>query len=440
MGTEVDRLIELLQASLAQTLATLSALSGAELDEHSDHACAMGGSVRDLLTHNVDHERMHAGQVYSARYSLKHMQKGEVDRLMADTLRARTDLIASLIGLPDDALDARTPDDQWTIRQMIEHTLYWERHSIDDLLQKKLRARLPYVSPYPELQNVADPIYGPLPVSAGAAPAPDPVLQPATNGDRPSFPWKLWLYTNYDCNLKCSYCVAKSSPNAPRRALGLANVKRLVDEAVELGFQEVFFTGGEPFILNDIYDMLAYASARVKTTVLTNAMLLRGTRLDKLCAIANDSLIVQVSLDGGEPEHHDAYRGAGTWAKTVEGIKQLQERGFRVRLSTTETPANTAYLEKVCEFHRSLGIPDEDHFIRPLAKRGYSKEGLELGMDNLVPEITVNLDGVFWHPLSTDADMQVSKRIFPLATAVERVKQQLEAIAQTGAVPLMTFN
>jgi MoaA/NifB/PqqE/SkfB family radical SAM enzyme len=239
--------------------------------------------------------------------------------------------------------------------------------------------------------------------------------------------------------LRCSYCVAKSSPNAPRRAIGLANVRRLVDEAVDLGFTDIFFTGGEPFILNDIYEMLAYASARVKTTVLTNAMILRGTRLEKLVAIANDNLVVQVSLDGGQPEHHDAYRGAGAWAKTVEGIKVLQERGFRVRLSTTETPANRPHLETICAFHRSLGIPDEDHFIRPLAKRGYSKEGLELGMGNLVPELTVNLDGVFWHPLSTDADMQVSKRMFPLAASYERVKQQLDVMARTGAVPLMTF-
>jgi MoaA/NifB/PqqE/SkfB family radical SAM enzyme len=255
----------------------------------------------------------------------------------------------------------------------------------------------------------------------------------------PELQWKLWIYTNYDCNLRCSYCVAKSSPNAPRRAIGLANVCRLVDEAVDLGFTDVFFTGGEPFILNDIYAMLAYASARVRTTVLTNAMILRGPRLEKLAAIANERLVVQVSLDGGTPEHHDAYRGAGTWAKTVEGIKLLQARGFRVRLSTTETPANTAHLDTICTFHRALGIPDEDHFIRPLAKRGYSKEGLELGMANLVPELTVNLDGVFWHPLSTDADMQVSKKIFPLASAYERVKQQLDVMARTGAVPLMTF-
>jgi len=271
----------------------------------------------------------------------------------------------------------------------------------------------------------------------------EPLMTVVSSSNPPAPPaaflWKLWIYTNYDCNLKCSYCVAKSGPNAARRALGLENVKRLVNEAVELGFEHIFFTGGEPFLLNDIYEMLAYSSARIKTTVLTNAMLIRGVRLEKLCAIANDNLIVQASLDGGRPEDHDAYRGPGTWEKTVEGIKLLQAAGFRVRLGTTETPVNSAHLDKLCEFHRSIGILDEDHFIRPLAKRGYSREGLELGMGNLVPEITVNLDGVFWHPLSTDADMQVNKKIFPLAASVERIKEQLQAIAVTGDVPLMTF-
>src|SRR5258708_1258606 len=154
----------------------------------------------------------------------------------------------------------------------------------------------------------------------------------------PAFLWKLWIYTNYDCNLKCSYCVAKSGPNVPRRALGMEIVKRLVDESVALGFEHIFFTGGEPFLLNEIYEMLAYSSSRIKTTVLTNAMLLRGVRLEKLCAIANENLIVQVSLDGGRPEDHDAYRGPGTWEKTVDGIKLLQAAGFRVRLGSTETP------------------------------------------------------------------------------------------------------
>lgn len=261
------------------------------------------------------------------------------------------------------------------------------------------------------------------------------------NECQPAFQWKLWIYTNYDCNLRCSYCVAKSSPNAPRRAIGLKNAQRLVDEAVALGFSEIFFTGGEPFILKEIYAMLAYSSARVRTSVLTNAMLFTDSRLEQLLAVArgNDNLILQVSLDGGLPEHHDAYRGQGSWQKTVASIQMLQGHGFKVRLSTTETPANSGHLHAVCELHRSLGIPESDHFIRPLARRGYSKEGLELNMSNLLPEVTVNLDGVFWHPLSTDADMQVSKSLFPLSTAVERIQEQMDAIASSGRASLMTF-
>ena len=216
-------------------------------------------------------------------------------------------------------------------------------------------------------------------------------------------------------------------------------MRRLIDDAAQLGFVHAFFTGGEPFLLPDIYDMLAYASARMQTTVLTNAMLLNGPRLQKLVSVANESLIVQVSLDGGRAEDHDAYRGAGSWSRAVEGIRRLQASGFRVRLGTTETAANSAYLRELCEFHRSLGIPDEDHFVRPLAKRGYSREGLELSMANLLPEVTVNLDGVFWHPLSTDADMRVSKRMFPLSTAVERIQHQLDEIARSGNVKLMDF-
>jgi MoaA/NifB/PqqE/SkfB family radical SAM enzyme len=259
------------------------------------------------------------------------------------------------------------------------------------------------------------------------------------NGCGPAFQWKLWIYTNYDCNLRCSYCVAKSSPNAPRRAIGLANAQRLVDEAVALGFGEVFFTGGEPFLLKEIYAMLAYSSARIKTNVLTNGMLFNASRLDQLKAIANNNLTLQVSLDGGVAEHHDAYRGSGTWQKTVDGIHGLLANGFHVRISTTETPANTGRIDEVCVLHRDLGIPESDHFIRPLAKRGYSKEGIELDKANLLPEVTVNLDGVFWHPLSTDADMQISKQMFPLGVAVERIQQQLDEITATGAVSLMTF-
>jgi MoaA/NifB/PqqE/SkfB family radical SAM enzyme len=250
---------------------------------------------------------------------------------------------------------------------------------------------------------------------------------------------KMWIYTNFDCNLRCSYCVAESSPRAPRREIGVDKVKQLVDEAQCLGFEHVYFTGGEPLILNNLFEMLAYSSDRLPTTLLTNAMLLRGKRLEKLCEIRNDNLVIQVSLDGARPEQHDPFRGVGSWAKTVEGINSLQQNSFRVRLSTTETPANSACMEEICEYHRSLGIAEEDHIIRPLAKRGFSNEGMDVGKQNISPEITITKSGVYWHPLSTDPDMMVSERIFPLAEAVSKLSTELKEPNTSSTADLQTF-
>jgi MoaA/NifB/PqqE/SkfB family radical SAM enzyme len=250
---------------------------------------------------------------------------------------------------------------------------------------------------------------------------------------------KLWIYTNYDCNLRCRYCVARSSPRAARRAIGLAELERLVDEALNLGFDHIYLTGGEPLILDEIYAMAACASQRVATTLLTNAMLVKGVRLEKLSAIRNDNLIMQVSLDGAQPEHHESYRGAGSWAGTVQGIQNLIDAGFHVRLATTETPANREHLEAICVYHRALGIPEEDHFVRPLARRGFSTQGIEVGMDSLVPEITVDRDGVYWHPLSTDQDMLIREEIFPLADAVACVRSRLEKASRGELQPNQEF-
>ena len=161
MGKQTDELVQMLFASLTETLGILAHLSDAELDDLSAHPCAMGGTERDLLTHNIDHEQMHAGQVYSLRFSMKKMQKGQVDRLMAETIKARANLISSLIGIDDLDLDRQIPDDDWTVRQIVEHILYWERHSIDDLANGKLKSRLLADRPRSGI-DVADPLEGRL--------------------------------------------------------------------------------------------------------------------------------------------------------------------------------------------------------------------------------------------------------------------------------------
>ncbi len=106
------------------------------------------------------------------------------------------------------------------------------------------------------------------------------------------FPARLWVYTNFHCNLACGYCVVASSPRASRRSLGLERFKALVDEAVVEGFREIYLTGGEPFLERDIVSMLDYASERLPTVVLTNAMLFTGRRRRELAALAGRQRLV----------------------------------------------------------------------------------------------------------------------------------------------------
>src|SRR5947207_3358484 len=161
----------------------------------------------------------------------------------------------------------------------------------------------------------------------GAVPAP-------AEGNRPVGS-RLWLYTNFDCNLHCDYCCVRSSPAAPRRELGLARVQRIAREAAELGVKEIFVTGGEPFLLENIGEMLMSCAAAASTTVLTNGMLFAGRRVESLRALPRDRIVLQISLYSATPELHYLHRGPGTWRRTRDGVERARAEGCRVGLAGT---------------------------------------------------------------------------------------------------------
>src|SRR5260370_3659360 len=73
---------------------------------------------------------------------------------------------------------------------------------------------------------------------------------------------RLWLYTNFDCNLSCDYCCVRSSPKALRRALGFERVRRIAVEAAELCGSEIFFTRGGALLPPGNGQILASSAAR----------------------------------------------------------------------------------------------------------------------------------------------------------------------------------
>ena len=240
---------------------------------------------------------------------------------------------------------------------------------------------------------------------------------------------RLWLYTNFDCNLHCDYCCVRSSPTAPRRELGLARVQRIAREAAELGIKEIFVTGGEPFLLEDIGDILLSCAAAAPTTVLTNGMLFAGRRMESLRALHRDRIVLQISLDSATPELHDLHRGPDTWARTCEGIQRARALGFRVRRAATVS--TDAEAEAFRQFLDEETIAAEDRVIRRIALRGSASEGVAVSRADLVPEVTITADGVYWHPVGAeDADLLVTREIFPLSESFAAVRRAFDREAE----------
>jgi len=236
---------------------------------------------------------------------------------------------------------------------------------------------------------------------------------------------RLWLYTNFDCNLRCDYCCVRSSPSAPRRALGLARVRQIAREAKDLGVEEIFVTGGEPFLLEDIGEILLACAAALPTTVLTNGMLFTGRRAEALRGLPRDRVVLQISLDSATPQLHDLHRGAGTWARTREGIQFARSLGFRVRLAATVS--TDAEAEEFRQFLDEESVAEADRVIRRIALRGLATEGVALSRSDLVPEITITAEGVYWHPVGAeDSDLLVTREIFPLAESFAAVRRAFE--------------
>jgi len=242
---------------------------------------------------------------------------------------------------------------------------------------------------------------------------------------------RLWLYVTYHCNLACSYCLTESSPQiADRRALDRAAMLDAVHQSRELGLTCVGITGGETFMVPWLPEALSEIGEIMPTIVLTNATLFTDRMLERLEPLAGSDVALQISLDSDQPDRNDELRGPHNFAKVLDAIPKLLARGIRVRLATTVEHQTEDELARLCTLHRSLGIPDDDHVVRSVVRRGRAVVqgmGVELGPDDVLPELTVTAEGAFLHPFAptvrngrTDLDLLVSRQTRPLARAMSR--------------------
>jgi hypothetical protein len=123
---------EAVRELLEQTMATMDALLAAsenELTMPSSHGCAQGKDLWTLITNDIDHEKIHTGQVVEGRYESR-ITPSPLQRLLAEWLAERARFVGSLVGLTDEQFNAETAPGEWTYRVVAKHVLMLEQDSL----------------------------------------------------------------------------------------------------------------------------------------------------------------------------------------------------------------------------------------------------------------------------------------------------------------------
>jgi MoaA/NifB/PqqE/SkfB family radical SAM enzyme len=173
----------------------------------------------------------------------------------------------------------------------------------------------------------------------------------------------LWFQvTGTLCNLTCGHCFISCRPDNHRFGfLSLETVRRFLEESVEIGVKEYYFTGGEPFLHPQMVQILEETLRLGPATVLTNGTVFRKplvARLAELSAESRYSLELRVSIDGPDPETNDPIRGQGTFEAALRGVRLLAEAGFLPILTAVQTweePETPRMLRRFEEALRAAG-------------------------------------------------------------------------------------
>ncbi|MCC7146485.1 MAG: radical SAM protein [Phycisphaeraceae bacterium] len=168
-------------------------------------------------------------------------------------------------------------------------------------------------------------------------------------------PIVVWNLTR-TCNLKCVHCYTDSQALKYPNELTTAQCQTVLDDLADFKVPAVLFSGGEPLVRPDLFELAAYARAKNLHVVLsTNGTLIDRPTAQKL--LEHQFAYVGISLDSATPEVHDSFRGMeGAFARTMQGFRHCVQVGQKVGLRLTLTGQTCDDLDKLFDFIENEGI------------------------------------------------------------------------------------
>ena len=140
------------------------------------------------------------------------------------------------------------------------------------------------------------------------------------------------------CQANCVHCSAARHKRPGETELDTEDWKRVIRESEQLGVVTVVFTGGEPLLRRDIYELIEWVDKDEAVALMfCNGLLLTEENVEKLAAAGLQC--IHVSIDSPDPNAHDEMRRVpGSFDKAVDGLKRCKDAGIMTGISTYATP------------------------------------------------------------------------------------------------------
>ena len=172
----------------------------------------------------------------------------------------------------------------------------------------------------------------------------------------PAGPFEIvWNFT-YSCNLRCKHCYEDAGSHRPELTTDQAFATiDILSKIANIGLPALSFSGGEPLIREDFFEVAAYAKRKIPyITIATNGTLLTKDNVKKLKEVGVD--YVEISLDGASREVHESFRRVpGCFEKTMEGIRNCLDENLDTCIAATAHKENLDEIPKTIELAQELG-------------------------------------------------------------------------------------
>lgn len=172
---------------------------------------------------------------------------------------------------------------------------------------------------------------------------------------RDEYPYRLTIVLTECCNHKCNYCF-NSCDSRRHQEVNIADWFRVINQAGDMGVQEITFTGGEPFLYKNFITLIEHCTKKgIYTKISTNGTFLKEDTIKKLKDAGAE--YIHLSLPSVSEAVYDKITGSTQdLMKVKQAVRQLKQHGFYIRAKMVLTPQNADEVERLIEFCADEGV------------------------------------------------------------------------------------